>query len=202
MAAAGIQIIAFDNFGALETHLRILRNKYSEMVKSYEETLGFILRDNRPSSNKSQVWQKWSEEMQEAMEEKQENSRPGMGKKDEGKKMFGGKDKADPALGEWVMLEPMSVFIGPKNKGMAEIYFETINMLKDNIGKLNLALSVCSAVKAKAAMSGNASLLVAFVNDIPTKLVLRSSDETSAKKYAMSFTFAVQGMPAPARSIR
>ena len=201
--AAGIQIIAFDNFGALETHLRISRNKCSEMVKSYEETLGFILRDTRPSSIKNQqTWQKWSDEMQEALEEREDNARPGMGRKDEGKKKFGGKDKGDPALGEWVALEPMSVFIGPRNKGMAEIYFETINMLRENIGKLNLALSVCSAVKAKAAMSGNASLLVSFVNDIPTKMVLRSVEDTAAKKYAMSFSFAVPSMAAPSRSIR
>ena len=63
--SAGIQILAFDSFAALETHLRILRAKYNDMIKSYEETLGFILRDTRPSTIKSQQMQeKWSEEMQ------------------------------------------------------------------------------------------------------------------------------------------
>ena len=200
--AAGIEILAFDNFSALETHLRILKAKYGEMIKNYEETLGFILRDTRPSTTKNQqLQQKWSEEMQQALSAKDEKAKPGMGKKDDGKKMFGGgKDKDDPSLGEWVLLDPMSVFVGPKNKGMAEIYFDTINMLRDNLGKLNLALSICGAVKAKAAMSGNTSLLVAFVNDIPTKVVLRSSDETMAKKYSMSFSFAVPSMPSAPRT--
>jgi hypothetical protein len=202
--AAGIQILSFDNFGALETHLRILKAKYNDMIKSYEETLGFILRDTRPSTIKNQqLQQKWSEEMQQALNAKEENTKPGMGKKDDGKKMFGSsKGKGDPSLGEWVLLDPMSVFVGPKNKGMAEIYFDTINMLRDSIGKLNLALSICGAVKAKAAMSGNTSLLVSFVNDIPTKVVLRSSEETMTKKYAMSFTFAVPSLPAPVQTIK
>jgi hypothetical protein len=135
--------------------------------------------------------------MQQALEARDDKTKPGMQKKDDGKKMFGGKDKGDPSLGEWVLLDPMSIFVGPKNKGMAEIYFDTINMLRDHVGKLNLALSVCGAVKAKAAMSGNTSLLVSFVNDIPTKVVLRSSEETMTKKYSMSFSFAVPALPAP-----
>jgi regulator of replication initiation timing len=197
--SAGIQILAFDSFGALETHLRILKAKYNDMIKNYEETLGFILRDTRPSTVKNQqLQQKWSEEMQQALNAKEE-SKPGMQKKDEGKKMFGAsKGKGDPSMGEWVSLEPMSVFVGPKNKGMAEIYFDSINLLRENVGKINLALSICGAVKAKAAMSGNTSLLVSFVNDIPTKVVLRSSEETMSKKYAMSFTFAVPSVPAKA----
>ena len=202
-ATTGIQILAFDNFGALETHLRILRSKYTEMIHNYEETLGFILRDTRPSTMKNQqLQQKWTEEMQDALNSRQDKNGASMGKKDEGKKKHGGKDKDDPSLGEWVTLEPMSVFVGPKNKGMAEIYFDAINMLRDNLGKLNLALSICGAVKAKAAMSGNASLLVSFVNDIPAKMVLRSSDETMAKKYSMSFSFAVPSMPAAPHSFR
>lgn len=200
-SSAGIQILSFDNFAALETHLRILKAKYNEMIKNYEETLGFILRDTRPSTIKSQqLQQKWTEEMQQALEARDDRTKPGMQKKDDGKKVFGGsgKDKGDPSLGEWVLLDPMSVFVGPKNKGMAEIYFDTINMLRDQLGKLNLALSVCGAVKAKAAMSGNTSLLVSFVNDIPTKVVLRSSEETMMKKYSMSFSFAVPALAAPA----
>ena len=203
LANTGIQILSFDNFGALETHIRILKSKYADMIKGYEETLGFILRDTRPSTTKSsQLQQKWSEEMQAALNSREGGTKPGMGKKDDGKKKQGGKDKDDPALGEWVTLDPMSVFVGPKNRGMAEIYFDTINMLRDNLGKLNLALSICGAVKAKAAMSGNTSLLVSFVNDIPTKIVLRSSEETAAKKYSMSFSFAVPGMAAMPQTIK
>ena len=200
--SAGIEILAYDNFGALETHLRILKAKYNDMIKSYEETLGFILRDTRPSTIKNQqLQQKWTEEMAEALNAKEEAPKQGA-KKDDGKKMFGSKGKGDPSLGEWVSLDPISIFVGPKNKGMAEIYFETINMLRENIGKITQALSICGAVKAKAAMSGNTSLLVSFVNDIPTKVVLRSSEETMTKKYAMSFSFAVPSMPPAAQSIK
>jgi hypothetical protein len=179
---AAIQILSFDNFGALESHLRMLKMKYSDMIKNYEETLGFILRDTRPSTMKSQQAQdRWSAEMQQALNGPEERARPGMQKKDDGKKMFGGnKEKRDPSLGEWVALDPVSIFVGPKNKGMAEVYFDSINLLKENVSKLNMALSICSAVKAKAAMSGNTSLLVSFVNDLPSKIVLRSSDESQA----------------------
>ena len=201
--AAGIQILAFDNFGALETHLRILKAKYNDMIKSYEETLGFILRDTRPSTIKNQqLQQKWADEMAQAINAKEEAPKLGA-KKEDGKKMFGGKGgKGDPSTGEWVLLDPMSVFVGPKNKGMAEIYFETVNMLKETVGKLTMALSICQAVKAKAAMSGNTSLLVSFVNDIPVKVVLRSSEETMTKKYSMAFSFAVPSMPPAAHSIK
>jgi hypothetical protein len=200
--SASIQILSFDNFGALENHLRLLKIKYNEMIKNYEETLGFILRDTRPSTIKGQQTQdRWSAEMQQALSGADEKTKPGMHRKDDGKKMFGGnKEKRDPSLGEWVALEPVSIFVGPKNKGMAEVYFDTVNMLKENVGKLNMALSICSAVKAKAAMSGNTSLLVSFVNDIPTKIVLRSSDEAQAKRYGMSFSFAVPSMPPAAKT--
>src|SRR5690349_3868005 len=102
--SAGIQILSFDNFGALEAHLRILRSKYSDMIKSYEETLGFILRDTRPSTLRNQQLQeKWSEEMQQALDARAD-AKPGMGRKDDGggKKMFGsgGKGKAGPSIGE------------------------------------------------------------------------------------------------------
>ena len=200
---AGTQILSFDNFSALESHLRMLKIKYSDMIKNYEETLGFILRDTRPSTIKSQQAQdRWSAEMQQALNGPEEKSKPGMQKKDDGKKMFGGnKEKRDPSMGEWVALDPVSIFVGPKNKGMAEVYFDSINLLKENVSKLNMALSICSAVKAKAAMSGNTSLLVSFVNDLPSKIVLRSSDESQAKKYAMSFSFAVPSLPAAARTV-
>ena len=38
------QILSFDNFGALETHLRSTKTRYAELIKKYEETLGSILR--------------------------------------------------------------------------------------------------------------------------------------------------------------
>ncbi|MGI0024226.1 MAG: hypothetical protein ACREA4_03650 [Nitrososphaera sp.] len=201
---AATQILSFENFGALESHLRILKAKYNEMVRNYEETLGFVLRDTKPGSVKNQLaQQKWVQEMQEALTTN-DKTRPGTVKKDDGKKMFGGKDKEKQggAVGEWVTLDPMSVYVGPKNRGLAEIYFDTINILKENVGKINLALSICSAVKAKAAMSGNTSLVVSFVNDIPTKVLLKSADDSASKKYTMSFSFAVPSMPPAAQSLK
>ncbi|HEX2014590.1 MAG TPA: hypothetical protein VLA68_05115 [Nitrososphaera sp.] len=194
---SAIQILTFDNFASLETHLRVLKAKYNDMIKNYEETLGFVLRDTKPSSLKSQqLQQKWAEEMQQALSANDPRNKPTPGKKDDGKKMFGNsKEKHNPAAGEWVALDPMSVFVGPKNKGLAEIYFDTINVLRENVSKINMALSICGAVKAKAAMSGNTSLVVSFVNDIPTKVLLRPADDSSAKKYTMSFSFAVPSMP-------
>ena len=99
--------------------------------------------------------------------------------------------RQEAPTGEWVALDPMSVFVGPKSRGMAEIYFDTINVLRENTGKINLALSICNTLKAKAATSGSASLIVSFVNDIPIKMVLKPADENMAKKYSMTFNFAV-----------
>lgn len=207
-ANAATQILSFENFGALEVHLRSLRSKYSDMIKQYEETLGFILRDTRPGTMRAQqAQQRWAEEMQQALSDsdpRDPRNKTAIVKKDDNKRMFGSreKDNHNPAAGEWVALDPMSVFIGPKNKGLSEIYFDTINLLKENVGKITLALSICNAVKAKAAMSSNTSLVVSFVNDIPTKVLLRSGDDSSQKKYSMSFSFAVPSMPIAAKSLR
>lgn len=194
------QILSFENFGSLEAHLRMLKSRYNDMIKKYEETLGYILRDTKPASAKTQkVQEKWALDMQRAMASsaKAANSKVAA-KKEEKKpspKMFGkGKDKdgekQESSL-EWISLDPMSVFVGPKNKGLAEIYFDTVNVLRDNVNKINLALSICSTLKAKAASAGSASLIVSFVNDIPTKVLLKSADDGGAKKYAMAFSFAV-----------
>jgi hypothetical protein len=201
------QVLSFDNFGALESHLRTLKNRYSDLIKKYEETLGYILRDNKPTSMKTQkVQEKWALEMQRAMT-------PAAGvpkgkqivKKEESKPMFGsGKDKEKDrpeSSGEWISLDPMSLFIGQKNRGLAEIYFDTINILRENVAKINSALSVCSALKAKAATAGGTSLVVAFLNDIPTKVLLKPTRDEGSKKYVMAFTFAVPSMPSVAKSV-
>jgi|SRR5581483_1396405 len=197
------QIMSFENFGALETHLRMLKSKYNDIIKKYEETLGYILRDAKPISSKTQnVQEKWALEMQRAMASSANASK--VTKKEEKKtsspKLFGknkDKDKEDhESVLEWITLDPMSVFVGQKNKGLAEIYFDTVNVLRENVNKINLALSVCSTLKAKAATAGSASLIVSFVNDIPTKVLLKSADDSSAKKYIMAYSFAVQSAPA------
>jgi hypothetical protein len=209
MSSSATQIMSFENFGALESHLRMLKNRYNDMIKKYEETLGFILRDTKPTSLKTQkVQEKWAMEMQRAMVS---SSAAAKGKqpvkKEESKpKLFGNgkdKDKEDKpdSTGEWIPLEPMSLFIGQRTRGMAEIYFDTINILRDNVAKINQALSICSALKAKAATAGSTSLVVSFINDIPTKVMLKPANAGAVKKYTMAFSFVVPSMPFAAKSL-
>lgn len=202
------QVLSFENFGALENHLRMLKNRYNDMIKKYEETLGFILRDNKPTSAKTQkVQEKWALEMQRAMNTTvaAKGGKPVVKKEEIKPKGFGnGKDKdkdMPESSGEWISLDPMSLFIGQKNRGLAEIYFDTINILRDNVAKINSALSVCSALKSKAATAGSTSLVVSFINDIPTRVLLKPVREDGSKKYTMAFSFAVPSMPAAARTL-
>jgi len=203
------QVLSFENFGALESHLKILKNKYAETIKKYEETLGFILRDTKPTSVKTQkVQEKWALEMQRAMATTAAAKNAQMAKKEEKPKgkMFGGnkdKDRDDKleSTGKWIALDPMSLFIGQRTRGMAEIYFDTINVLKENVAKINQALSVCSALRAKAATAGSTSLVVSFINDIPVKVMLKPVSAKETKKYNLAFSFAVAGMPAAAKSL-
>src|SRR6185503_2614572 len=201
MSSMATQVLSFENFGALENHLRVLKNKYSDMIKKYEETLGFILRDTKPTSTKVQkVQDKWALDMQRALATTNASAKGKnqiVKKEDSKPKMFGlgnekGKDKEGDKLdtGEWITLDPMSLFVGQKNRGLAEIYFDTINILRDNVAKINSALSVCGALKAKAATAGSTSLVVSFVNDIPTKVMLKPIRAGQTKKYSMAFSFA------------
>lgn len=205
------EILSFENFGALEHHLRSLKNKYNEAIKKYEETLGFILRDTKPSSAKTQkVQEKWALDMQRTLNTTAAAAKSKqIVKKEETKpKLFGNlkskdndKDKPLDGSGEWVPLDPMSLFIGKKSRGLAEIYFDSINTLKENVDKINTAISVCSALRAKAATSGSTSLVVSFVNGIPTKVVLKPLRDDGTKRYALAFTFAVQSVPASTHSL-
>ncbi|MEW6605580.1 MAG: hypothetical protein AB1351_12965 [Thermoproteota archaeon] len=209
MSTMATQVLSFENFGAFESHLRMLKNKYTDMIKKYEETLGFILRDTKPTSAKSKkVQEKWALEMQRTMTaakgtqlaKKEENSKPklpfGIGAKEKNK------DKDKPgSTGEWITLDPMSLFIGQKNRGLAEIYFDAINILRENVSKINSALSICSALKTKAATAGSTSLVVSFVNDVPTKVMLKPLRDSTSKKYTMAFSFAVPAMPTASRSL-
>jgi hypothetical protein len=209
MSAVATQVLSFDSFGALESHLRMLKNKYSDMIKKYEETLGFILRDTKPTSSKTQkVQEKWALEMQRTMTATAAAKGTQLAKKEESKPKlpFGmviGKDKEKEkdkpdGTGEWIALDPMSLFVGQKTRGLAEIYFDTINILKDNLAKISAAISVCSALRAKAATAGSTSLVVSFVNDVPTKMMLKPLRDGASKKYTMAFSFAVPAMPSSA----
>jgi hypothetical protein len=205
------EILSFENFSALEHHLRALRNRYNDTIKKYEETLGFILRDTKSGGVKSQKLQeKWVLDMQRSMTTTAAAKGKQIVKKEESKPKlpFGignnkdkDKDKSLDNSGEWVPLDPMSLFIGKKNRGLAEVYFDTINILRDNVAKITAALSICSALKAKAATAGNMSLVVSFVNDIPTKVVLKPTRDDGSKKYTLAFSFAVPSMTVPARSL-
>jgi len=202
------QVLSFESFASLENHLRAIKNKYTDIIKKYEETLGYILRDTKPTSLKTQqVQHQWAVEMQRSLTAKSAATRDTkMVKKEDSKsKLFGngnGKDKQNekPESGEWINLDPMSLFIGPKNQGLAEIYFDTINVLRENIAKINSALSVCIALKAKATSTGTTSLVVSFINDVPTKVQIQSSKDNK-KKYTMAYSFAVPSMPSGARSL-
>ena len=57
-----------------------------------------------------------------------------------------------------------------------------------------------NTLKAKAATAGSTSLVVAFVNDIPTKVMLKPIRAGQAKKYSMVFSFAAPSMPVAAKS--
>lgn len=212
MSTTATQVLSFENFGALESHLKMLKNRYADMIKKYEETLGFILRDTKPTSKKTQkVQENWALEMQRTLSKTTAAAKSTqLAKKEEPKPKLpfgiGGKSKekeqAKPdSSGEWVSLDPLSLFIGQKNRGLAEIYFDTINILRENLNKINSAISVCSALRAKAATAGSTSLVVAFVNDIPTKVMLKPLRDGTTKKYTMAFSFAVPTMPAASRSL-
>ena len=207
--AIATQVLSFENFGALERHLNMIKNRYSDMIKKYEETLGFVLRDTKPTSTKSQkVQEKWALDMQRALTPTTATAKgTQLAKKEESKpKLFGngngkdkGKEKDQPdSSGEWVPLDPMSLFIGQKTRGLAEIYFDTINILRENLMKINSAISVCSTLRAKAAMASSTSLVVSFVNDVPTRVMLKPQRDGETKKYAMAFSFAVPTLPAAA----
>ena len=210
MSSIATQVLSFENFGALERHLNMLKNRYSDIIKKYEETLGFVLRDTKPTSAKSQkVQEKWALDMQRALTPTAAAAKgTQLAKKEESKpRMFGngngkdkGKDQPDSS-GEWVPLDPMSLFIGQKTRGLAEIYFDTINILRENLMKINSAISVCSTLRAKAAMASSTSLVVSFVNDVPTRVMLKPQRESESKKYAMAFSFAVQTVPPAAQTL-
>lgn len=204
--SAASQILSFENFSGLENHLRGLKNKYNDMIKKYEETLGYILRDAKPGSSKTQkVQEKWALDMQHALATKSAASTNKPVKSVDKPKHFGngnGKDKdKSQAPGEWISLDPMSLFIGSKNMGLAEIYFETINVLRENVLKIEAALSVCTALKAKASAAGNTSLVVSFINDIPTKVLIKSAKDSKVTKYTMAFSFAIPAMPPAVQSL-
>jgi hypothetical protein len=195
--SAATQILSFENFGSLESHLKGIKDKYSAMIKSYEETLGFLLRDTKVGGKAQQkVQDKWALEMQRAMATTPAAAKDGkIVRKQESKPMFGnGKDNKNEkpeVLGEWISIDPMSLFIGPRNKGLAEVYFEAVNLLKENVAKLNMAISVCSSLRARSSAASSTSLIVSFVNDLPIKIILKPAKDSGKKKYTMAFTFAI-----------
>ena len=203
--SAATQILSFENFGSLERHLNAVKNKYTDMIKNYEETLGYLLRDTKVGGKGQQkVQQKWALEMQRAMAPTPAAKDGRIVKKDDGKnKMFGnGKDNKNEKLeisGEWVNIDPISLFIGPKNKGLAEVYFDAVNLLKENVNKLTMAISVCSSLRARSSAASSTSLIVSFVNDLPTRIVLKPAKDSGQKKYTLAFSFAIPSVASPSK---
>ena len=189
MTPTGVQITSFENFAALESYLKATKVTYEEALRKYEELLGGILRDSKSTSSKK-VQEKWVYEIQASMEQK--NGKTAKQHKEDGKAK-----SQNMGTGEWVMLDPLSVFVGHKNRGIAELYFEVITELRETVSQLTLATSVVAKLKLKASSMGNNSLLVSFVRDVPNKVVLKPAAK-SAERYSVVYNFALSA----ARPIR
>lgn len=215
-SAIGTQVLSFENFGTLESYLRALKNEYNDRIKKYEETLGYLLRDTSQTNSKNQKIQtRWALEIQRSIATRTNANGKSPAAvtiakkipKDNhvstfplSSKLFNNVRSKDnnekEESSEWIQLEPISIFIGAKNKGLAELYFDTINTLKEDVIKINSALAICSTLKVKAASAGSASLMVSFINDIPARVMFNSSKDGESKKYTMAFSFAVPSVSA------
>jgi len=216
-SASGTQVLSFENFGTLESYLRALKNAYNDRIKEYEETLGYLLRDASQTNSKNQKIQtRWALEIQRSISTRANASGKSPAAVTIAKKIpkdnhisssplpsklfRKGRSKDNTEKQEssdgWIHLEPISIFIGAKNRGLAELYFDTINTLKENVIKINSSLAICSTLKVKAASAGSASLMVSFVNDIPTRVMFNSFKDGESKKYTMAFSFAVPSVSA------
>lgn len=179
------QVLSFDNFGSLEAHLQALFDTYSETAGKYRETLGEIMRSNQAGD------EKWSQEMSAAVSGAE---KPKQQKKAAMPKMLA-KKKDSPAPDQgWVLFDPFSVFVGQGANGQAELYFDAINQLDDTAKKLKLAIDVLDTLRAKVAAPGMVSMTVSFVNDVPSRIMLKPVAAGGRKK-SWAFSFAV----APAR---
>lgn len=185
------QVLTFDNFNGLETHLQVLLTHYKETAAKCRESLGEILR-SKPDTKDD----KWAQEYNQALAGAggKKASKPS---KKEDKKSDGGK-KGEQDL-DWIDFDPFSIFIGAEIKGMAELYFDVINQVDDTIRKLELAMTTLETLKGKATSSGGVALIVSLVNDVPTKIVVKPAASSASGKTVVSVSFA---LPAAAPVMR
>ena len=179
------QVLSFDNFGSLEAHLQSLLGTYSETGAKYREVLGEIMRSSQAG------YKKWSQEMAAAISGAE---KPKQQKKNAMPRMLAKKKDGPAPDPGWVLFDPFSVFVGQGVNGQAELYFDAINQLDDTAKKLKLAIDVLDTLRAKAAAPGSVSMTVLFVNDVPSRIMLRPAADGGRKK-SWTFSFAV----APAR---
>lgn len=174
------QVISFDNFGALEAHLQGLLDHYKGSAAKYREFLGEVMRSTSSDDNK------WSQEMSAALAggepKKTAKEKP---------KVFGGskKEKAESVQG-WVSFDQLSVFTGQGASGTAELYFEAINHLDDTARRLQLSIDILGTLRSRLAAPGSISLVVSFINDVPSKMILKPAP-SDIKKKSWAFSFSV-----------
>jgi hypothetical protein len=204
-----IQIHSFENFGTLHDHMQALKSKYSDLLQTYEQVLGKILRaPPEDGSDAQNDRQEWAQEIRISLAGRGNSSIKDKGKDKEKKsdkanekdkkqislfKSFG-KEKgkqAEEDSANWIQLDPISIFVGKKNKGLAELYFDSVNQLKESLGRIEKAISICDILKARTTMGSNVSIIVSFVNDIPVKVVLKQKDKSELKKYSFTSDFMV-----------
>ena len=181
--AIATQVLFFDNFGALESHLQSLYARYSETASKYREVLGEMMRRSNQGGGEEE---KWSQEMAATISgaEKPEAPKKSMSK------MLSKKDKPAPDAG-WVLFDPFSVFVGQGVNGQAELYFDAINQLDDTTRKLKLAIDILETLRAKASAPAGVSMTVSFVNDVPSRMILKPAETGAFKKKSWTFSFAV-----------
>jgi hypothetical protein len=176
------QILSFDNFAALESHLKATREKYQQLTRRYEEVLGNTLREFKPTQTKGKNQEQWALNIRQAL-----NSKDSKGKYKPPKE----KNQKDGTSGEeWVSLDPISIFVGRTNRGISELYFEAINQLRSDLTKIDAAISLTGKLKSRSSSANNAALIVSVINDIPTKIVVKPANE-GVKKFSLSCEITV-----------
>jgi hypothetical protein len=207
------QILSFDDFSSLEAHLRVIRDRYKENLKKYEDMLGNILRSNDPTNNSADQ-KKWTIEMQQNLAGLASRGNTNGAGKDDAKKNLGKLPKLKFANGigkhkdagrhvsaqdseEWISVEQVSILIGQRSKGLAELYFDSINSLKDKITNIDQVISICEKLSTRSSSTSNASLVVSFINDIPSKILVKPANNDTSKKYALMHNIIIPSKAPP-----
>ncbi len=181
------RVQSFDSLGALEAHLRTLLGRYKETSAACRETLGDVLR----AGGAEQAGEKdtWAQEMTAALSGGgKEKPEPKEGQKKI--KLFGEKKKSEASSG-WIAFDPFSVRIGQEPRGIAELYFEAINQMDETARKIELALAVIDTLKAKAPHSAEISVVASFINDVPSKVIVKQLAQGKSAKARIVADFTI-----------